>query len=80
MCETARQFNNMYITYQKKFKKTIENVELLIEGGFTDEDFIEKFKELYQNLWDDLNKKYTYWHEKNEYMISKEKILLIMKL
>lgn len=66
---TARQFNAMYINYKKKFKKPIVNVAMLVNRGFTDDDFVTLFKELYPHLWSDLNNQYKYWHDKNEYII-----------
>lgn len=70
---TARQFNNMYIKYKKKFKKPIYNVAQIINYNFTDDEFVESFKELYPYLWEDLNQQYKYWHDKNAYIIKKGK-------
>ena len=41
--------------------------------GFSDNDFINKFKELYPDLWLNINRQYDYWHKKNEFIISKGK-------
>ena len=70
---TARQFNFMYMKYKKTFKKPIQNVGLLISHGFTDEEFVKLFRELYPHMWIDLNRKYEYWHEKNNFIIRKGK-------
>ena len=51
---TARQFNKMYIDYKKKFKKPIQQIAVLMPENFTDEYFVETFKWLYPNIWDDL--------------------------
>jgi hypothetical protein len=66
---TARQFNKIYIDYKKRFKKPIANVALFMPQDFTDDFFVEKFIELYPHMWEDLNKQYKYWHDKNEYII-----------
>ncbi|OCA96495.1 toll/interleukin-1 receptor domain-containing protein [Clostridium beijerinckii] len=73
MGETARQFNSIYIKYKQQFKRPIQNVANLMHRGFSDDDFIRKFKEIYPDLWLDLNSQYEYWHKKNEYIISKGK-------
>lgn len=70
---TARQFNNMYLKYKQRFKKPIANIAILVSNGFSDDDFVNQFKELYPHIWEDLNKQYKYWHDKNEFIIDKEK-------
>ena len=70
---TARQFSNMYIKYKQQFKKPLSNVANIMHIGFSDNDFTNKFKELYPDLWFDLNSQYEYWHKKNEFIISKGK-------
>ena len=66
---TARQFNKMYIDYKKKFKKPIQNVAKLMPSEFSDNYFVETFRRIYPDLWDDLNRQYEYWHSKNEVLI-----------
>lgn len=66
---TARQFNKMYLDYKMKFKKPIQNIAQLMPDGFSDQYFVDSFKRLYPNMWDDLKKQYEYWHEKNEFII-----------
>ncbi|WP_392434333.1 hypothetical protein ACF3OI_06550 [Finegoldia magna] len=65
MGKTARQFNKIYIDYKKKFKKSIQQVLKLMPYTFSDDDIVNTFKELYPHLWDDLNKQYNFWHNKN---------------
>lgn len=36
---------------------------------FSDSYFVETFKRLYPDLWEDLNKQYKYWHDKNDVLI-----------
>ncbi len=67
---TARQFNKMYSDYKKRFKKPIANIALLLPQDFTDDLFVNTFIELYPDLWDDLKKKYKYWHDKNNFLIN----------
>lgn len=66
---TARQFNKMYIDYKKKFKKPIQNVAKLMPSEFSDNYFVETFRRIYPDLWEDLNRQYEYWHSKNEVLI-----------
>jgi hypothetical protein len=66
---TARQFNKMYIDYKKRFKKPIATIALLMPLDFSDTLFVETFRRLYPNLWDDLEKQYKYWHDKNNTLI-----------
>lgn len=66
---TARQFNKMYIDYKKKFKKPIQQIAVLMPENFTDEYFVNTFVRLYPDLWDDLEKQYQYWHNKNNILI-----------
>lgn len=66
---TARQFNKMYIDYKKRFKKPIQNIAKLMPQEFSDTYFVETFKRLYPDLWEDLNKQYKYWHDKNAALI-----------
>ncbi|WP_434509809.1 toll/interleukin-1 receptor domain-containing protein [Desulfitobacterium sp. AusDCA] len=65
----ARQFNQIYTDYKKKFKQPLHQTAQLMDIGFSDDDFVEKFKELYPQLWDDLNVQYKFWHKKNEFII-----------
>lgn len=69
MGDTARQFNMFYVDYKKKFKKPIQNVARLMPQEFSDSYFVETFKRLYPNLWEDLNKQYKYWHDKNDVLL-----------
>lgn len=66
---TARQFNKMYVDYKKRFKKPIQNIARLMPQEFSDSYFVETFKKLYPDLWEDLNKQYKYWHDKNDVLI-----------
>ena len=66
---TARQFNKMYIDFKKKFKKPIQQVAVLMPEDFTDEHFVNVFKELYPDMWEEVEKQYNYWHKKNEILI-----------
>lgn len=66
---TARQFNNMYIDYKKRFKKPIQTIASLMPLKFSDDDFVATFKRLYPHMWNDLEKQYAYWHERNEHLI-----------
>lgn len=66
---TARQFNKMYIDYKKRFKQPVQQVAVLMSPGFSDEDFVNTFRKLYPDMWDDLQKKYSYWHSKNNTLI-----------
>lgn len=70
MGKTARQFNKMYMNYKKRFKKPIASIVPIIPTDFSDNFFIETFKRLYPYMWDDLEKQYTYWHEKNNFLIN----------
>ena len=69
MGKTARQFNKIYIDYKKKFKKPIQQVLMLMPYTFSDDDIVNTFKELYPHMWDDLNKQYNFWHNKNMVLI-----------
>lgn len=66
---TARQFNKMYIDYKKRFRKPVQQVAILMSPGFSDEYFVNTFRKLYPDMWDDLQKQYTYWHGKNNILI-----------
>lgn len=66
---TARQFNKMYMDYKKQFKKPIHAIALLMPLEFSDDDFVAAFRRLYPHMWNDLEKQYAYWHERNEYLI-----------
>lgn len=57
-----RKCNKDYCDYKKKIKKTIYTVAELMPKEFTDEYFVETFKRLYPNLWEDLEKQHKYWH------------------
>ena len=59
----------MYIYYKKRFKKPIQNIAKLMPQEFSDTYFVETFKRLYHDLWEDLNKQYKYWHDKNAVLI-----------
>lgn len=65
MGKTARQFNKFYIDYKKKFKKPIQQVLMLMPCTFSDDCIVNKFKELYPYMWDDLNKQYNFWYNRN---------------
>ena len=69
MGKTARQFNEIYNDYKKKFKKPVNQVAAFMTPGFSDEDFVDAFKKMYPDLWDDLQKQYLYWHDKNNTLI-----------
>lgn len=62
----ARQFNKKYQDYKKKFKKPLETISQIMPEEFTDAYYVETFKRLYPDLWEDLEKQYTYWHKKND--------------
>ena len=70
---TARQFNKMYIDYKKRFRKPVQQVAILMSPGFSDEYFVNTFRKLYPDMWDDLQKQYTYWHGKNNILIKNRK-------
>ena len=59
----------MYVDYKKQFKKPIQQVAELMPEDFTDEYFVNTFARLYPDLWDDLEKQYQYWHNKNNTLI-----------
>lgn len=40
MGKTARQFNEMYIDYKKKFTKPVNQVAAFMTPGFSDEDLM----------------------------------------
>lgn len=61
----------MYIDYKKKFKKPIQQIAVLMPENFTDEYFVNTFVRLYPDLWDDLEKQYQYWHNKNNILREK---------
>lgn len=69
MGKTARQFNKLYSNYKKRFKKPIKSIALLMPCDFTDLFFIQEFKRLYPYLWEDLEKQYNYWYEKNDFLM-----------
>lgn len=56
-----RKCNKAYCVHKKKIKKAIYTVAELMPKEFTDEYFVETFKRLYPNLWEDLDKQYKYW-------------------
>lgn len=56
-----RKCNKAYCDHKKKIKKAIYTVAELMPKEFTDEYFVETFKRLYPNLWEDLDKQYKYW-------------------
>lgn len=56
-----RKCNKACCDYRKKIKKAIYTVAELMPKDFTDECFVENFKFLYPNLWDDLDKQHKYW-------------------
>lgn len=66
---TARQFNKIYTDYQKQFKKPINTIASLMPLEFSDDDFVAAFRRLYPHMWNDLEKQYAYWCEKNDYLI-----------
>lgn len=66
---TARQFNKIYTDYKKQFKKPINTIASLMPSEFSDDDFVAAFRQLYPHMWNDLEKQYAYWHERNEYLI-----------
>ena len=66
---TARQFNKIYIDYKKQFKKPILAVAQLMPLDFSNDHFVDVFKRLYPDMWDDLEKQYKYWYDKNQYLI-----------
>lgn len=66
---TARQFNKTYADYKKRFKKPIQNVAQLMPKDFSDSYFVETFKRIYPDMWEDLNRQYKYWHDKNDVLI-----------
>ena len=57
-----RKCNKAYYEHKKKIKKAIYAVAELMPKEFTDKYFVETFKWLYPNLWEDLDKQYKYWH------------------
>ena len=73
MGKTKRKFNSMYNKYKQSFKGPLENVGKVIRLDFSDRDFINLFKEMYPYMWEDLNKKYDFWHYKNNDLIRKGK-------
>ena len=42
---------------------------MLMPYTFSDDDIVNTFKELYPHMWDDLNKQYNFWHNKNMVLI-----------
>ena len=62
MGKMKRKCNKACCDYRKKIKKPIHVVGEIMPRGFTDEYFVETFKWLYPNIWDDLDKQYRYWN------------------
>ena len=62
MGKMKRKCNKACCDYRKKIKKPIHVVGEIMPRGFTDEYFVETFKWLYTNIWDDLDKQYRYWN------------------
>lgn len=62
MGKMKRKCNKTCCDYRKKIRKPIHVVGEIMPRGFTDEYFVETFKWLYPNIWDDLDKQYRYWN------------------
>lgn len=56
MGKMKRKCNKTCCDYGKKIRKPIHVVGEIMPRGFTDEYFVETFKWLYPNIWDDLDK------------------------
>ena len=56
-----RKCNKAYCDYRKKIKKAIYTVAELMPKEFTDEYYVETFKRLYPDLWEELDKQHKYW-------------------
>ena len=69
MGKTARQFQNMFINFSKKYKKPFDLVGQLMPMDFSDDLFLKYFKELYEYLWIDIEVEYVFWKKKKEKII-----------
>lgn len=61
-----RKCNAACAEERKKIKKPIKEVARLMPKEFTDEFFVETFKELYPNLWYSLERLHKYWIAKHQ--------------
>jgi hypothetical protein len=66
---TKRQFSSMLVDFTKKFKKPFDCVGKLMPIDFSDEEYLKCFHELYEYLWFEIEKEYSYWKKKNEKVI-----------
>lgn len=73
MGATARQFQNMVANFSKNFKKPFDIIGQLMPINFSDDQFLKKFKELYEYLWMDIEAEYSFWNKKNEKIIEVKK-------
>lgn len=69
MGATARQFQNMFTNFSKKFKKPFDLIGQLMPLNFSDDQFLKKFEELYEYLWIEIEVEYAFWKKKNEKVI-----------
>ncbi len=70
---TKRAFDKRYIKFRKGFKKPFNNTALLLPIGFTNDDYVNLFKELYLYLWEEIEREYSYWSKKNSKLLELKK-------
>ena len=71
MGRTKRKYSSFLIDYKRSFKKPLFEVGAIMNVGFSDNDFNEEFKILYNYLWSDICSKYTEYKRMGEGLVKK---------
>ena len=69
MGNTKRLFSKMYTNFRKKFKNPFDFTGKVMPLNFSDETYLTCFCKLYPHLWDEIEKEYAFWKNKNSKII-----------
>lgn len=68
-----RQYNKYIIDYVSGMRKSFAQVANLMRIGFTDEDYVNMFKECYPHLWQDITIKHIFYQKADERLVKRGK-------
>lgn len=68
-----RLYNKHIIEYVRTLKEPFKEVANLMKIGFTEEEFVETFKECYLHLWQDISDKHRAYQKADERLVKQGK-------
>ena len=68
-----RLYAKHIIEYVKDLKQPFKEVAALMMPGFTDDDYVQTFRECYPHLWNDISIKHTTYQKEDERLVKRGK-------